>query len=255
MCSLLFTSWSGYLLKPRTRGQQPPKVVCVDPRRTPVAREAERTGGVHLAPRVGTNLALMNALTRELFEHDWVDQQWVDAHTIGVQDLRAVVDPHTPEKAEQICGVAAKDIRSAARIFGESQNVLSTVLQGFYQSHQATASAVAVNNLHLLRGLIGRPGSGVLQMNGQPTAQNNRECGADGDLPGFRNWDNPAHRPTARRSVERGPVSHPALGTTDERDADLQLRRTGLDRTVVDLCDQLCGVNAPIGPDPQHPER
>lgn len=135
----------------------------------------------------------MNALTRELFEHDWVDQNWVDAHTIGVQDLRAVVDPYTPEKAQEICGVDAKDIRRAARIFGESQNVLSTVLQGFYQSHQATASAVAVNNLHLLRGLIGRPGSGVLQMNGQPTAQNNRECGADGDLPGFRNWDNPAH--------------------------------------------------------------
>ena len=41
--------------------------------------------------------------------------------------------------------------------------------------------------------MLGRPGSGVLQMNGQPTAQNNRECGADGDLPGFRNWDNPTH--------------------------------------------------------------
>ena len=39
-----------------------------------------------------------------------------------------------------------------------------------------------VNNLHLLRGMLGRPGCGILQMNGQPTAQNNRECGADGDL-------------------------------------------------------------------------
>ena len=67
------------------------------------------------------------------------------------------------------------------------------MLQGFYQSHQATAAAVPVNNLHLLRGMIGRPGCGILQMNGQPTAQNNRECGADGDLPGFRNWDNPRH--------------------------------------------------------------
>jgi anaerobic selenocysteine-containing dehydrogenase len=41
--------------------------------------------------------------------------------------------------------------------------------------------------------MIGRPGAGVLQMNGQPTAQNTRETGANGDLPGFRNWDNPAH--------------------------------------------------------------
>ena len=41
--------------------------------------------------------------------------------------------------------------------------------------------------------MLGRPGCGVLQMNGQPTAQNTRETGADGDLSGFRNWDNPDH--------------------------------------------------------------
>ncbi len=177
----------------RTRGQDPPRIVCVDPRRTPVAEEAERTGGVHLAPRVGTNLALMNGLTRELFVNDWVDRSWVDAHTIGVEDLQSIVEPYTPEEVERLSGVPADDLRRAARIFGECDAVLSTVLQGFYQSHQATASSVAVNNLHLLRGLIGRPGAGVLQMNGQPTAQNNRECGADGDLTGFRNWDNSAH--------------------------------------------------------------
>lgn len=177
----------------RTRGADPPPVVCVDPRRTPAAEEADRTGGVHLAPRVGTNLALMNGLTRELFVGGFVEDDWVAAHTIGAAELRQTVDPCTPAEVERICGVPADDLVRAARLFGESENVLSTVLQGFYQSHQATAASVAVNNVHLLRGLIGRPGSGVLQMNGQPTAQNNRECGADGDLPGFRNWDNPRH--------------------------------------------------------------
>ena len=177
----------------RTRGQDPLRIVCVDPRRTMVALEAERTGGVHLAPRVGTNLALMNALTHELFVQGWVNESWVRAHTLGVDDLREATASYPPEEAARICGVDAEDVRRAARIFGESEAVLSTVLQGFYQSHQATAAAVAVHNLHLLRGQIGRPGSGVLQMNGQPTAQNNRECGADGDLPGFRNWENTTH--------------------------------------------------------------
>jgi len=177
----------------RTHGADPPRIVCVDPRRTPVAVEAERTGGLHLAPVVGTNLALMNALTRELIENDWVEQEWVSAHTIGFHDLEQVVAPYPPEEAERITGVPAADIRRAARIFAESEAVLSTVLQGFYQSHQATAAAVAVNNLHLLRGQIGRPGCGILQMNGQPTAQNNRETGADGDLTGFRNWQNEEH--------------------------------------------------------------
>lgn len=177
----------------RTRAEDPPTIVCVDPRRTLVAQEAERTGGVHLAPRVGTNLALMNGLTRELFVNGWVDHDWVAEHTLGVDDLRSVVEPYTPEHVAGICGVDSDDVRRAARIFGESDGVLSTVLQGFYQSHQATAASVAVHNLHLLRAMIGRPGAGVLQMNGQPTAQNNRECGADGDLPGFRNWDNLDH--------------------------------------------------------------
>jgi len=83
--------------------------------------------------------------------------------------------------------------RRAAGLRGGATKLLSTVLQGVYQSHQATAAACQVNNLHLVRGMIGRPGAGVLQMNGQPTAQNTRETGADGDLSGFRNWANPAH--------------------------------------------------------------
>ena len=86
---------------------------------------------------------------------------------------------------------------------GTRERLLSTVLQGFYQSNQATAAACQVNNLHLLRGMIGRPGRGRLQMNGQPTAQNTRETGADGDLPGMRNWDNPDHVARARAAVER----------------------------------------------------
>src|SRR3954466_10661952 len=75
----------------RTRAADPPVLVCVDPRRTPVAEEAVRTGGVHLAPAVGTNLALMNGLTRELFANGWVDEAWVRAHTLGADDLRSIV--------------------------------------------------------------------------------------------------------------------------------------------------------------------
>lgn len=55
------------------------------------------------------------------------------------------------------------------------------------------SACILCSKINLIRGLVGKSGSGILQMNGQPTAQNTRECGADGDLPGFRNWDNPAH--------------------------------------------------------------
>jgi ferredoxin-nitrate reductase len=173
----------------RRRGADPPRLLCVDPRRTPVAAEAD----LHLAPKSGTNVALMNGLQRELIENGWIDSAYVEANTLGFDELRETVDPYTPERVAEICAVPADEVREAARMLGESERLLSTVLQGFYQSNQATAAACQVNNVHLLRGMLGRPGAGLYQMNGQPTAQNTRETGADGDLPGMRNWDNEAH--------------------------------------------------------------
>jgi anaerobic selenocysteine-containing dehydrogenase len=173
----------------RRRGPNPPAMLAVDPRATPVAREAD----LHLAVRAGTNLALMNGLLREIIHRGWYDSEYVAAHTIGFAELCKVVDGYPPDRVADICDVPAAAVEHAAELLGASQRLLSTVLQGFYQSNQATAAACQVNNLHLIRGMLGRPGAGLYQMNGQPTAQNTRETGADGDLPGLRNWDNPEH--------------------------------------------------------------
>ncbi|OQS15725.1 nitrate reductase [Nocardia donostiensis] len=179
--------WSRML--DRLAGARPPAIICVDPRRTPVAERAT----VHLRPLPGTNVALMNGLLHEIIANGWVDHDYIAAHTVGFDELRARVAEYPANVAAQICDVPAEDIRTAARLLGTAERLLSTVLQGFYQSHQATAASVQVNNVHLVRGMLGRPGCGVLQMNGQPTAENTRECGADGDLPGFRNWFNDHH--------------------------------------------------------------
>lgn len=192
----------------RLAGPNPPKLICVDPRTTPVARHAT----VHLAPRPGTNVMVMNALLHELIRDDRLDHDYIDSHTVGFDELRARVAECTPERAAQICDVPAEDLRAAARLIGTADRMLSTVLQGFYQSHQATAAAVQVNNIHLIRGQLGRPGCGVLQMNGQPTAENTRECGADGDLPGFRNWANDSHVQELARLWNVEPMRIPHYG-------------------------------------------
>jgi anaerobic selenocysteine-containing dehydrogenase len=170
----------------RLAGPNPPRIVCVDPRETPVARAAT----VHLAPRPGTNVVLMNALLHEVIGNGWIDREYVEAHTVGFAELEERLRDYPPEVAEEVCDVPAAQVREAARVLGTAERLLSTVLQGFYQSHQATAAAVQVNNLNLVRGMLGRPGCGILQMNGQPTAENTREAGADGDLAAFRNWSN-----------------------------------------------------------------
>ncbi|MFF8809972.1 molybdopterin oxidoreductase family protein [Streptomyces omiyaensis] len=190
----------------RLEGGEPPRLLCVDPRLTEVARRAT----VHLAPRLGTNVALLDALLHEVIRRGWTDPGFIARHTVGFDRLREQVRPCTPRWAAGICDVPAGTIEEAAEVLGTADRLLSTVLQGFYQAHQATAAAVQVNNLHLIRGMLGRPGAGVLQMNGQPTAENTRECGADGDLPGFRNWQNREHVADLARlwNVEPSVIPH-----------------------------------------------
>jgi ferredoxin-nitrate reductase len=195
----------------RLEGPNPPKLVVVDPRPTPAAQRAD----VHLAVKNGTNVALMNGLLHEIIANGWYDEEYIAAHTMGFEELRATVEEYPPEMVAEICGVEAEQVREAARIIGESKKLLSTVLQGFYQSMQATAASCQVNNIHLLRGMIGKPGCGELQMNGQPTAQNTRECGANGDLPAFRNWNNVDHVQELAElwNVERMKIPHWASPT------------------------------------------
>jgi anaerobic selenocysteine-containing dehydrogenase len=189
----------------RRRGPNPPTLIAVDPRPTPVAQEAD----LHLRPKNGTNLALMNALIHEIIANDWVDHDYVERHTVGFGELEKQTRNWTPEKAEEICGVPADEIREAARILGSAERLLSSALQGVYQSHQASATACQINNINLIRGMLGKPGCGVLQMNGQPTAQNTRETGANGSLPGFRNWQNDAHVEDLARIWNVDPLTIP----------------------------------------------
>jgi len=173
----------------RLEGPNRPKLVVVDPRRTVAARRAD----VHLRPRPGTNLPMLNGLLRILLTRGWIDSAFIEAHTTGIEELVRTTDPWTPQQVEQVTRIRASDLEAAAEIVGTSPTLVSTCLQGVYQSLQATASAVQVNNLHIIRGLLGKPGCTVFQMNGQPSAQNTRECGANGEFVAFRNWNNPDH--------------------------------------------------------------
>jgi ferredoxin-nitrate reductase len=173
----------------RLDGPNPPRLVVVDPRPTQAARRAD----VHLAPRPGTNLPLLNGLLRILIRQGWIDEDFIRDHTVDFEALVSQTDPWTPEAVERVTGVPSANLEAAAEILGTSPTLVSTCLQGVYQSLQATASAVQVNNLHIIRGLIGKPGATVFQMNGQPTAQNTRECGVNGEFIAFRNWQNPTH--------------------------------------------------------------
>jgi anaerobic selenocysteine-containing dehydrogenase len=88
--------------------------MCVDPRPTPVAKAAD----VHLAVRNGTNLALMNALLRELIAKGWVDDRYVEQHALGFEALATTVDAYPLDRAADICDVPAARIAEAAELVG-----------------------------------------------------------------------------------------------------------------------------------------
>src|SRR4051794_39857836 len=94
----------------RLAGPNPPKILCVDPRDTPAARAARESGGVHLAPLPGTNVALMNGLLHEIVANGWVDREYVDAHTVGFPELEKRVGEYPPERVAEICGLDPSEI-------------------------------------------------------------------------------------------------------------------------------------------------
>lgn len=179
--------WSRVL--DRRRADRPSKMIVIDPRRTVTAAETD----LHIKPRLGTNVAVLNGLIHQLIEQGYTDRTFFDAHTLGYDELNHTVSRYMPERVADIAHIPADHICEPAAMIGNSKMLLSTCLQGVYQSNQGTAAAVQVNNVNLVLGRIGRPGCGILQMNGQPTAENSRETGSGSNLSAFRNFDNPRH--------------------------------------------------------------
>jgi ferredoxin-nitrate reductase len=176
-------------IRDRLSGSHPPRLIVLDPRKTVAARHAD----VHLAVRPGTNVAALNGLLRCLIARGAIDEQFINEHTVGFAELSQRVRPYTSQRVEEITGIPARMLEKAAELIGSAKALVSTCLQGIYQSNQATAAAVQVNNINLIRGMIGKPGCTVFQMNGQPTSQNTRETGCNGEYAGFRNYQNPSH--------------------------------------------------------------
>src|SRR3954466_14058437 len=108
----------------RRRGPNPPKLIVIDPRRTATAKETD----IHLSPRVGTNVALLNGILYLLVQNGWIDRNFIDAHTTGFDDLQRVVTQYSPERAAEISGVPVAQIEAAARTIAESKSLVCTCL-------------------------------------------------------------------------------------------------------------------------------
>ena len=183
----------------RRRKQATPEAVSVivaDPRWTETADIAD----LHLPLRPGSDAALVNAMLHVLWRRERLDRAFIDARTSGWDALEPVIAAWPPERAAGVTGLSAGSIEAAALLFGGAPRALSLWSMGINQSRRGTDRNVAIINLHLATGQIGRAGAGPFSLTGQPNAMGGREAGGLAHLlPGYRSVADPA----ARAAVER----------------------------------------------------
>jgi formate dehydrogenase major subunit len=152
------------------------RLIVIDPRRTELAREAR---AVHLAPRPGTNVPLLNAMAQVLVTGGLCDERFLADRVAGTAEFRRFIAEWTPDRASAICGVPAEDIRRAARLYATNGPSLIVNGLGITEHRQGTDGVGALVNLALLTGNIGRPGAGVNPLRGQNNVQGAALMGCD----------------------------------------------------------------------------
>jgi len=134
------------------------KLVCIDPRRTETADKCD----VHLALKPGTDAALALALMHELISHDWLDHDYITQHTLGFEALRERALQWPPERAAQVCGLKADDIRQLAHDYAHIKPAAIRLNYGVQRSRGGGNAVRAVASLPALIGAWRQRAGGVV---------------------------------------------------------------------------------------------
>jgi formate dehydrogenase major subunit len=163
------------------------RMFAVDPRRSSTAAWAD----VWLGIDVGSDIALANAVGREIIQQGLHNTEFIDNATEGFDAYAAKVDEYTLEKASSITGVPASAIQELAHAYGSAGTAQICWTLGITEHHNATDNVLSLINLALLTGHIGRYGSGLVPVRGQNNVQGGGDMGAlPNKLPGFQDVDN-----------------------------------------------------------------
>jgi len=157
----------------------------VDPRRTASAQWADDWLGLN----VGSDIALANAMAREIIHAGLANHAFIRNATSEFEAYRACVEKYTLDFAERETGVPADVIRRAAHAYGRADRAIICWTLGITEHHNAVDNVLALINLSLLTGHVGKYGSGVNPLRGQNNVQGGGDMGAiPNRLVGFQDW-------------------------------------------------------------------
>ena len=173
------------------------EIIVVDPRRTGLVEFAS----THLRLKVGSDIALLNGLMHVLITEDLYDRSYVESCTVGFEELKAKVMEYPPERAAEISGVPADDIRACARRLAAVKPAMLIYTLGITEHTCGVNNVLSCANLQMLLGNVGFECGGVNPLRGQNNVQGACDMGALPNVfPGYQKVIDPA----ARAKFEQG---------------------------------------------------
>ena len=184
-------------------------LIVIDPRRIELAEYAS----VHLRLKPGTNVPLFNAIAKILVEKDLIDESYIQTRTEGFAEFRQFLNRLSLAQTAEITGVDQEEIFKAASLLAKNGLALFVSGLGLSELTQGTASVMALCNLGMLTGSIGKPGAGMLPLRGQNNVQGNADMGGmPNQVTGYQSLTNPEVR--ARFEKIWGIAPPPEAGLT-----------------------------------------
>ena len=175
----------------KRRLRQGAKLIVVDPRRIDLVRSPHIRAEHHLPVRPGTNVAILTSLAHVIVTEGLVNEPFVRERCDWdeFQDWARFVsdERHSPEFLEPVTGCDAEEVRKAARLYATGGNGAIYYGLGVTEHSQGSSAVIAIANLAMCTGNIGRPGVGVNPLRGQNNVQGSCDMGSfPHELPGYR---------------------------------------------------------------------
>ena len=184
-------------------------LIVFDPREVGIAEHADQ----YTRTKPGYDVAWINGLIRYIVKNDLHDKAFIERNTKGFEKVKAKVQVFTPEKVEELTGVPPEELKSAAEMLADAETVIFGWAMGMTQSSHGTQNLLAMADLALTLGQVGKPGAGLSPFRGQNNVQGG---GGDmGTLPGsLPGYQDPADTEIAEKFEEawgKRPPEEPGL--------------------------------------------
>ena len=151
------------------------KLIVIDPRKVGLAQLAD----LYLPITPGANVAMFHSMAAVIVEEGLQDDAFISSRTEGYAEFVEFLKGYRPEQAEKMTGLPADLVRRAARMYATGGPSISFHGLGLTENVQGTEGIVALSNLALLTGNVGKPGAGINPLRGQNNVQGSAHMGSD----------------------------------------------------------------------------